>query len=227
MKNIIAMPDRRQQLWWLIILAAGTMIIPYVIQGTLASGERPDAIPWWVWVADHWAWGIRAIVEGLVIGYLARTHTETRQQAALLWVMKIALVTLITLTLGPAMYATSNGVTMAEALTPTLQWLWALGLASYMPLMVLASSYAYKVQPFDDTRPALAQSKAQPVTAKPVTPAKPKRQHKRKSGVNKAAVADALGAGQTTREVSEAFGISASRVRQIRAEVGPVNGKGE
>ena len=39
---------------------------------------------------------------------------------------------------------------MSEALNITVQWLWSFGLASYMPLMVLGASYAYRVQPSEN-----------------------------------------------------------------------------
>lgn len=140
---------RSNQLWILLILSAATMIIPYQIQGFMSSGKSPDAIPINIWLADHWAWSIRAIVEGLVIGYLARTRTDSRVQAAILWTLKIALIVLIALTLGPVMYSTMNNETMAQSLSPIAQRLWTFGLASYMPLMVLGAAYAYKVQPND------------------------------------------------------------------------------
>lgn len=140
---------RSNQLWILLILSAATMIIPYQIQGFMSSGKSPGAIPVNIWLADHWAWSIRAIVEGLVIGYLARTRTDSKVQAAILWTLKIALIVLIALTLGPVMYSTMNNETMAQSLSPIAQRLWTFGLASYMPLMVLGAAYAYKVQPND------------------------------------------------------------------------------
>lgn len=141
---------RSNQLWLLLFLSTATMIIPYQIQGFMSSGKAPDAIPVNIWLADHWAWSIRAIVEGLVIGYLARTRANGKVQASILWTLKIALVVLIALTLGPVLYSTMNDETMAQSLSPWAQRLWTFGLASYMPLMVLGAAYAYKVQPNDD-----------------------------------------------------------------------------
>lgn len=140
---------RSTQLWTLIILSAITMIIPYFIQGALSAGKSPDAIGAQTWLLDHIAWAIRAIVEGLVIGYIARTVANNRTQATILWMLKIALILLIALTLGPVLYASLNGLAMAQALPTIAQWCWAFGLAAYMPLMVLGAAYAYKVQPAD------------------------------------------------------------------------------
>lgn len=150
LKGIFKMPSRQAQLWLLILLSAATMIVPYGIQGALSSGKEPAAVSDEIWLLDNIAWAIRAMVEGLVIAYIARTKTSTRLDTILLWAAEGALVALITLTLGPTLYAALNGLAMKEALPKTLQWLWALGLASYMPLMVLGASYAYKVQPHDD-----------------------------------------------------------------------------
>lgn len=143
------MSKRKNQLWLLIILSAATMVIPYYIQGALSSGKSPAELNETVWLFDHRAWSIRAIVEGLVIGYIARTNANSWLESTILWILKIALIGLIAFTLGPVMYAALNGLQMSQALATPMQWLWAFGLASYMPLMVLGAAYAYKVQPND------------------------------------------------------------------------------
>lgn len=149
-KNVFKMPSRQGQLWALILLSAATMIVPYGIQGALSSGKDPSQISSDIWLLDNIAWAIRAMVEGLVIAYIARTRANNSKEATWLWVAEGALVALIMLTLGPTLFAALNGVAIKEALPVGVQWAWALGLASYMPLMVLGASYAYKVQPYDE-----------------------------------------------------------------------------
>jgi hypothetical protein len=148
-QNWAALGSRKGQLWLLIIMSALTMTVPYFIQGALSGGLSPAQIAADVWSLDQRAWAIRAVVEGLVIAYISRTNAKTRRQGATLWALEIALIALIAVTLGPTLYAAMNGVKMAEALSPDLQWWWAFALASYMPLMVLGASYAYRVQPED------------------------------------------------------------------------------
>lgn len=148
--NFLKLPSRQTQLWILILLSAATMIIPYFLQGSLSSGKSPNSVSDTVWLWDHIAWSIRAIVEGLVISYIAVTKTDNQKDNIILWSLKVALIALIAFTLGPVMYASLNSLKMSEALNEIVQWLWAIGLASYMPLMVLGASYAYKVQPDDN-----------------------------------------------------------------------------
>lgn len=144
------MPTRKAQLWGLIILSSVTMAIPYAIQGALSTGTTPSQIHPNVYVADRIAWAIRALVEGLVIGYIARTHANTRLQGFVLWVLKLALIGLIAITLGPVLYATSTGLPIQQTMSEGWHRFWAYALASYMPLMVLGAAYAYKTQPTDN-----------------------------------------------------------------------------
>lgn len=143
------MMSRKNQLWALIILSALTMAIPYAIQGTLAMTSCPTGLDWWMCAGDKYAWSIRAIVEGVVIGYIASTKAQTEQQTRILWVFKATLLILIAGTLGPALYATTTKQSIPASLNNVVLWLWMFGLAAYMPLMVAGAAYAYKVQSDD------------------------------------------------------------------------------
>lgn len=142
--------NRRNQLWLLIILSALTMAIPYAIQGALSTGSKPVDIHSGIYLADRIAWAIRALVEGLVIGYIARTHANNKWQGFVLWVLKLALIALIAITLGPVLYATSTSLPIQQTMSEGWHRFWAYALASYMPLMVLGAAYAYKTQPTDE-----------------------------------------------------------------------------
>jgi hypothetical protein len=142
--------NRKKQLWLLIVLSALTMAIPYAIQGALSTGSTPRDIHPYIYVADRIAWAIRALVEGLVIGYIARTQANTKLQGFVLWVLKLALIALIAITLGPVLYATSTNLPIAQTMSDGWHRFWAYALASYMPLMVLGAAYAYKTQPTDN-----------------------------------------------------------------------------
>lgn len=142
--------SRKNQLWALIILSACTMAIPYAVQGTLAMASCPGGLDWWMCAGDKYAWSIRAIVEGVVIGYIASTRAQTKQQTRILWIFKAALLLLIAGTLGPSLYATATKQTVPASLNNVVLWLWMFGLAAYMPLMVAGAAYAYKVQSGDD-----------------------------------------------------------------------------
>lgn len=155
---VAALQTRKNQLWLLIILSALTMTIPYYIQGGLVGGKAPGDISATAWQVDQWAWAIRAVVEGLVIGYIARTDAKRWWETSILWALEVALIGLIAITLGPALYASMNSSKMLNALPDRLQWVWAFALASYMPLMVLGASYAYRLQP--DEKPAQEDAKA-------------------------------------------------------------------
>lgn len=141
---------RKNQLGVLILLSALTMAIPYAIQGTLAMSKCPTGLDWWICAGDKYAWAIRAIIEGMVIGYIARTRTDSAQQAGVLWCFKVALLSLIVITLGPSLFAMTQGQTVQQVLNYWVLWVWTFGLAAYMPLMVAGAAYAYKVQPNDE-----------------------------------------------------------------------------
>lgn len=140
---------RKNQLQILILLSAFTMMIPYAIQGTLAMASCPAGLDWWICAGDKYAWALRAIVEGVVIGYIARTKTTDKTQTRILWTFKTLLLILIAGTLGPSLYATAHNQTVADSLDPIADWFWTFGLAAYMPLMVGGAAYAYKCQPDD------------------------------------------------------------------------------
>lgn len=134
-----------RRLSWLIGLAALTGAAQYVIQGAMASGARLDTFPAWFLVADYALWAIRAFVEASVIVALFQVEPKTPPHARLLLAFEIALIALITLTLGPALYALGQGRTMAETLPGVWLLAWNLAIASYAPLMMAASGAAYRV----------------------------------------------------------------------------------
>jgi len=129
----------------LIYLAALTVAAQYVVQGAMASGAHLADFPTWFLVADYALWAIRAFVEASVIVALFQVEPKTPPHARLLLAFEIALIALITLTLGPALYALGQGRTMAETLPGVWLLAWNLAIASYAPLMMAASGAAYRV----------------------------------------------------------------------------------
>ena len=129
----------------LIYLAALTVAAQYVVQGAMASGATLADFPTWFLVVDYGLWAIRAFVEASVIVALFQVEPKTPRHARLLFVFEAALIILITLTLGPALYALGRGQTMAATLRGGWLLAWNLALASYAPLMMAASGAAYRV----------------------------------------------------------------------------------
>lgn len=129
----------------LIYLAALTVAAQYVVQGAMASGATLADFPTWFLVVDYGLWAIRAFVEASVIVALFQVEPKTPRHARLLFVFEAALIILITLTLGPALYALGRGQTMAATLRGGWLLAWNLALASYTPLMMAASGAAYRV----------------------------------------------------------------------------------
>ena len=91
----------------------------------------------------------RALVEAWVIVYVFTTRTRSKVQTAVLIVLEAALLTLITLTLGPAFRAIGAGERMYESLTYEGFWLWNFGVAAYTSVMMAAAGIAYRMQPED------------------------------------------------------------------------------
>ena len=129
----------------LIYLAALTVAAQYVVQGAMASGATLHSFPAWFLVADYALWAVRAFVEASVIVALFQVEPKTPRHARLLLAFETALIALITLTLGPALYALGQGQTMAATLRGGWLLAWNLALASYTPLMMAASGAAYRV----------------------------------------------------------------------------------
>ena len=138
---------RKNQLWALIILSALSAASQYVIQGALAADADLDAFPQWFWVMDFIFWGIRALIEGAVIVYLFSTQGNDKIQRIILGFFEVALIALITLTVGPSLRALGMHQPLRESVPPAAYWLWTFGLAAYTSLMIGAAAYAYRVQP--------------------------------------------------------------------------------
>lgn len=129
----------------LIYLAALTGAAQYVIQGAMASGATLASFPAWFLIADYALWAVRAFVEASVIVALFQVEPKTARHSRLLLAFEVALIALITLTLGPALYALGRGLTMAATLGAGAFLAWNLAIASYAPLMMAASGAAYRV----------------------------------------------------------------------------------
>jgi hypothetical protein len=140
---------RRKQLWFLIGLSAASAVAQYVVQGAMAGGGSPQEFSRWFWYADYGLWGARALIEAWVIVYLFQTQARTRGQAVVLTVFEVALVGLITLTLGPALRSLGYGRSMRATLPEPWFTGWNFGIAAYTSLMMGAAGLAYRVQPED------------------------------------------------------------------------------
>lgn len=141
-----AMMSRQKQLWWLIGLSAATAGAQYVVQGAMASGGAPAQFDAWFWYGDYGLWGARALIEAWVIVYLFQTQARSRGQSVTLALFEVALIGLITLTLGPALRSLGYGALMRVTLAEPWFTLWNFGIAAYTSLMMGAAGYAYKVQ---------------------------------------------------------------------------------
>jgi hypothetical protein len=141
--------SRKEQMWWLISLSALTAVAQYVVQGALASGHSPADFYPVFWYVDFALWGLRAIIEAWAIVYLFSTVAHTQWQNALLIVFEVALIALITLTLGPALRALGLGLQMRDSLQGGWFTAWNFGIAAYVSLMMAATGTAYKIQPVD------------------------------------------------------------------------------
>ena len=139
----------------LIYLAALTGAAQYVIPGALASGATLASFPTWFLIADYALWAVRAFVEASVIVALFQVEPKTARHSRLLLAFEVALIALITLTLGPALYALGRGLTMAATLGAGAFLAWNLAIASYAPLMMAASGAAYRVAMYTPPLPPL------------------------------------------------------------------------
>jgi len=140
--------NRKRQLWALIGLTALTTIFQYAVQGAMASGHNPAQWDSWFWVSDFALWAVRALIEAWVLVYLFTTCARGRA-FWVLTVLEVSLIALITLTLGPALYALGQGATIAQTLTGWSHVAWSFGIAAYAPLMIAGAGFAFKLQPHE------------------------------------------------------------------------------
>jgi hypothetical protein len=163
--------ERKTQLWYLIGLTAATMMPQYALQGWLATGGQPaDIAPWFLFV-DSGAWALRAIIEAWALVFLFSTQPNDDSQRRMLAFFEIALIVLITVTLGPALASVGLGDAMHESLPVPIYWIWNFMVASYAPLMLGAAGFAFKVemQAATDAQPATdLQPIAEPVESQAV-----------------------------------------------------------
>lgn len=141
---------RRTQLYVLILLAAGTAAMQYVLQGAMASAHTVSVFPGWFWIADFVLWGLRALIEATVIMYLFSTKSQSKSQEALLVFFEVTLIATIAMTIGPVFRALGYGKSMVEVLGEPWYTIWCYLAAAYTPLMIGATGFAYRVQPGDD-----------------------------------------------------------------------------
>ena len=154
--------------WILIIANAVSMAMMYAMQGILVAGENIDKLPWWFWPADVGGWMVRSIVESFVVFYLFRTESKNAFDKFILAFFEISLVILIMATQGPALYALTSQLPIAETMSANALRLWTAGLGTYGALMLAAAGVAYKIQPadvetltIDEHNVALADERAQ------------------------------------------------------------------
>lgn len=138
---------RRIGAYSLMILSAFSMMIQYGLQGVLASGHATADLPSLFWQVDWVLWGLRALIEAVVILYLFETNAEQRRDRHLLYTFEVSLITLITATIAPAIRAQGLGLTMPESVSANVFTLWCVGLAMYTPLMMGGLATALRVQP--------------------------------------------------------------------------------
>lgn len=145
---------RKQQTTWLIVLTAVTLMPSYSLQGWLASGHAASDLPFFFWIWETVAWSMRALIEAGAILYLFETPAQTPAQERALFGFKVALIALITLTLGPVVASAGLGQSIPEALPLPLFWLWSFAIASYAPLMLGSVGMAYRIHPDAQHAPA-------------------------------------------------------------------------
>ena len=112
----------------------------------MASGGVPSGFNIWFWYIDYGLWGLRALIEAWVIVYLFTTQARSRTEAVVIVCFEVCLIALITLTLGPALYALTVGLAIQETMSDTSLRLWTFGIAAYTSLMMGAAGFAYTIQ---------------------------------------------------------------------------------
>jgi len=167
---------RKRQTFLLIILTAATLMPSYSLQGWLAGGHSASDLPFWFWVWETVAWSARALIEAGAILFLFETNAKTHTQERGLLFFKIALIVLITLTLGVVVGAAGLGQSIADALPRPLYWLWSFAVASYAPLMLGSVGMAYRIQPHDTSDMT---QEPEPIASKVVVSPRPMTQRKK------------------------------------------------
>jgi len=167
---------RKRQTFLLIILTAATLMPSYSLQGWLAGGHSASDLPFWFWVWETVAWSARALIEAGAILFLFETNAKTHTQERGLLFFKIALIVLITLTLGVVVGAAGLGQSIADALPRPLYWLWSFAVASYAPLMLGSVGMAYRIQPHDTIDMT---QEPEPIASKVVVSPRPMTQRKK------------------------------------------------
>lgn len=211
--------SRAFQLISLVTMTSITMMLQYGLQGWLAAGGKVADIPQWVWIADAGAWSLRAVIESLVLAFLFSIQAEnaTAKERNVLLSFEVALIALITLTLGPTFASIGLQQSIVASLPMPLYWLWNFGIASYAPLMLGAMGFAYKLETRNATQPerneTVTESQHVATKAKPILP--PKKVDR------ETAILQAIETGATRNsEIAKALNVAPSTVsRNLSAMV--------
>lgn len=140
---------RKDQMAWLAVLTAITLVGQYVMLGNTGIGQTGDQLWPWFWTVEKILWGLRALVEVGVVVYIGMTNAQSPSQEKVLWWFKAGLIILIVITVGPVWGAYSLGETIIGILGRGGVIAWGLLLAGISATMLAGVSYAYRVQPFD------------------------------------------------------------------------------
>lgn len=174
---------RQKQLYLLVILTAITMMPSYFLQGWLTSGKSPETMPLYFLHIDASAWALRAIIEPLVLAFLfsipANNASEIERKVLL--ALEIALIGLIAATLGPTLGSNGMRLSMPESLHTVLFWAWNFGVASYAPLMLAATGFAFKIEARQTITQYKPATKKEPIATTSAQPAQRKPKAKRKA----------------------------------------------
>lgn len=141
--------SRKKQMVWLAMLTSLTLVGQYVLLGLTGLGESTNVLPAWFTGFELVLWGMRGLVEIMVIIFIAMTQTKNRGQAATLFVFEAVLITLIVLTVGPMWATKSLDESIVAILTREGVIIWGAGLAGISALMLAGVATAFKFQPID------------------------------------------------------------------------------
>lgn len=232
---------RKWQTYCLIMLTALTLMPQYALQGVMASGHNANQLPWAFWIAEYSAWSLRALIEAASIMFLFETTASENWQRWVLSGFKVAMISLISLTIAPVVFAKGIGQNSPEVLSVWAYWLWSFGVATYAPLMLASVGTAYAIMP-DGTQspntPTIANDVANTLNSKmdamagildrlqATLDAKSKQQNDVDSKAARQAQIVAMRAQGVSgaNELAQALGVSAMTVRRDLAELGISNG---
>jgi hypothetical protein len=159
------------------------MMPSYFLQGWLTSGKSPETMPYYFLHIDAGAWALRAIIEPLVLAFLfsipANNATEIERKVLLSF--EVALIALIAVTLGPTLGSNGMRLSMPDSLHTILFWAWNFGVASYAPLMLGATGFAFKIEARQGALQRKPATKKEPVAITPAKPVQRKKKAKRKA----------------------------------------------